>query len=190
MKLTKYVLAFGMLTGATLPYTLPATEAFATTKKEGVVSKDVIVRAASTPKSKNLGTLTKGTNVTIYKETTYWYQVKFNNKLAYISKDHVKLNTKKEPTTKKPTTKKPTTTKKPATDTLVSKVPSKKAANATIKSNVYYYKTASTKGKSLGILKKGTKIHVNSTSKFGWVEFDFNGQKNYVYKDFVTMTKK
>lgn len=180
MKLTKYVLAFGMLTGATLPYTLPATEAFAATKKEGVVSKDVIVRAASTPKSKNLGTLTKGTNVTIYKETTYWYQVKFNNKLAYISKDHVKLNTKK----------KPTTTKKPTTDTLVSKVPSKKAANATIKSNVYYYKTASTKGKSLGILKKGTKIHVNSTSKFGWVEFDFNGQKNYVYKDFVTMTKK
>lgn len=180
MKLTKYVLAFGMLTGATLPYTLPATEAFAATKKEGVVSKDVIVRVASTPKSKNLGTLTKGTNVTIYKETTYWYQVKFNNKLAYISKDHVKLNTKK----------KPTTTKKPATDTLVSKVPSKKAANATIKSNVYYYKTASTKGKSLGILKKGTKIHVNSTSKFGWVEFDFNGQKNYVYKDFVTMTKK
>ena len=75
MKLTKYVLAFGMLTGATLPYTLPATEAFAATKKEGVVSKDVIVRAASTPKSKNLGTLTKGTNVTIYKETTYWYQV-------------------------------------------------------------------------------------------------------------------
>ncbi|MBQ0138867.1 MAG: SH3 domain-containing protein [Kurthia sp.] len=178
MKLSKYVLALGILTATTAPYALTSTEASAATKTmSGVVSKDVIVRASSTPKSTNLGTLSKGTNVTIYKETTYWYQVKFNNKLAYISKDHVKKNVTKKATT---STAKKTTTK------TISVVKSKKTANATIKSPVYYYATASTKGKKLGTLKKGTKIHINSISKYGWVEFDNNGTKNYVYKDFVT----
>lgn len=175
MKFSKYVLALGILTATTAPYALTSTEASAATKTmSGVVKKDVIVRASSTPKSKNLGTLTKGTNITIYKETTYWYQVKFNNKLAYISKDHATVNKVKKATT--------------SATKMVTVVKSKKAANAKIKSSVYYYATASTKKAKLGTLKTGTKIHINSISKYGWVEFDNNGTKNYVYKDFVTKT--
>lgn len=180
MKLSKYVLSLSLLTAATATYAVPATVANAATKTmSGVISKDVIVRAASTPNSKNLGTLKKGAKVTIYKETTYWYQVKFKNKLSYVSKDHVKLS-------KKPTTAKP----KPNTDQVVSTIKSSKKANAEIKSNVYFYAKASTSSKKLGTLKKGTKIHMNNVSQFGWVEFDNDGKKNYVYKDFVTKISK
>lgn len=174
MKLTKYALTLGLLSAAIVPAALTSTDASAATKTvSGVVSKDVIVRASTTPKSKNLGTIKKGTKVAIYKETKYWYQVKFKKKLTYISKGSVKLTKKKTATP----------AKKAAT------VKTKKATNATIKSNVYYYATASNKGKKLGTLKKGTKIHVISTSKYGWVQFDNNGKKNYVYKDFVKKTK-
>ncbi|GEK34185.1 SH3 domain-containing protein [Kurthia sibirica] len=175
MKLTKYVLSLGILTGATMPYVSPIFTANAATQtKAGVVSKDVIVRAESTPKSKKLGVLKKGTKITITKETTYWYQIKFATKTAYVSKDHVNLIATKTTAT---------------SDKLITKVKSTKTANASIKSNVYFYAKASSAGKALGILQKGVQIHVNSTSQFGWVEFDHNGKKNYVYKDFVT-TKK
>lgn len=178
MKITKYVLSLGILTGVTMPYVSQAIIAdAATTTKTGTVAKDVIIRAESTPKSKNLGTLKKGTKVTITKVTTYWYQIKSGKKLVYVSKDHVKLTTTSKSTTKS------------SSETLITKITSKKAANATIKSNVYFYSKASSTGKALGILKKGVKIHVNNTSKFGWVEFDNNGKKNYVYKDFITTTK-
>jgi len=47
---------------------------------------------------------------------------------------------------------------------------------------------ADVKSKSLGALKKGDKVTVYSTDKYGWVKIQFNNKKAYIYKDYVKVS--
>ncbi len=59
---------------------------------------------------------------------------------------------------------------------------------ATIKSAVYLRKTASTSGKILKVLSKGTSVTITSTSTVGWYKVKVGTVTGYVGKNYVTFT--
>ncbi len=121
---------------------------------------DLNVRAKPDKTSAKLGVLKKGTTVETTGLKNGWYTIKYNGKTGYISAKY-------------------TTTTKPATA-------AKKVVYTTANLNVR--DKASTSGKKLGVLKKGTAVEVIEL-KNGWYTIKYNGKTGYISAKYTTEVK-
>lgn len=125
-------------------------ESVSTFKQFSVTTtEDLNVRQSRSVSSKNLGQLAKGSKVTVIGSKSGWYTIKYKGKTGYISSKY---------------------TKKASTTLKVQYYAS------VISTKAYVRTGASTKYKTVGTLKKGTKVGVYGTSN-GFSKILF--QKSY-----------
>ncbi len=121
---------------------------------------DLYVRAKPNKTSAKLGVLKKGTAVETTGEKNGWYTITYKGKIGYISGKYV-------------TTTKPETAAKKVVYTT---------ANLNVRDK------ASTNGKKLGVLKKGTAVEVIEL-KNGWYTVKYNGKTGYISAKYTTEVK-
>ena len=121
---------------------------------------DLYVRAKPDKTSTKLGVLKKGTAVETTGLKNGWYTIKYNGKTGYISAKYT-------------TTTKPETAAKKVVYT---------SANLNVRDK------ASTDGKKLGVLKKGTAVETTGL-KNGWYTIKYNGKTAYISAKYTTEVK-
>ena len=136
------------------------TETKPETTKTVYTTGDLYVRAKPTKNSEKLGVLKKGTAVETTGMKDGWYKITYKGKTGYISGKYV--------TTTKPGT---------AETTIVYTT-----ANLNVRDK------ATTEGKKLGVLKKGTAVETTGL-KNGWYTIKYNGKTGYISAKYTTETK-
>ena len=111
-----------------------------------------------------IGTLTQGTSVVIVGESGNWYQIEFNNKTAYVSKDYITF------TAPTPEVVKKTGYVYNLDGTLLNVRPKPSTSEAPI-----------------GTLAQGTSVVIVGESG-NWYQIEFNNKTAYVSKDYITFT--
>ena len=111
-----------------------------------------------------IGTLTQGSSVVIVGESGNWYQIEFNNKTAYVSKDYITF------TAPTPETTKQTGYIYNLNGTLLNVRPKPSTSEAAI-----------------GKLSEGETVVIVGESG-NWYEIEYNNSTAYVSKDYVTLT--
>ena len=132
----------------------------ATETKTVYTTGDLHVRAKPTKNSEKLGVLKKGTAVETTGMKDGWYKITYKGKTGYISGKYV--------TTTKPGT---------AETTIVYTT-----ANLNVRDK------ATTEGKKLGVLKKGTAVETLGL-KNGWYTIKYNGKTGYISAKYTTEVK-
>ena len=132
----------------------------ATETKTVYTTGDLHVRAKPTKNSEKLGVLKKGTAVETTGMKDGWYKITYKGKTGYISGKYV--------TTTKPGT---------AETTIVYTT-----ANLNVRDK------ATTEGKKLGVLKKGTAVETTGL-KNGWYTIKYNGKTGYISAKYTTEVK-
>ena len=132
----------------------------ATETKTVYTTGDLHVRAKPTKNSEKLGVLKKGTAVETTGLKNGWYKITYKGKTGYISGKYV--------TTTKPGT---------AETTIVYTT-----ANLNVRDK------ATTEGKKLGVLKKGTAVETLGL-KNGWYTIKYNGKTGYICAKYTTEVK-
>ena len=132
----------------------------ATETKTVYTTGDLHVRAKPTKNSEKLGVLKKGTAVETTGMKDGWYKITYKGKTGYISGKYV--------TTTKPGT---------AETTIVYTT-----ANLNVRDK------ATTEGKKLGVLKKGTAVETIGL-KNGWYTIKYNGKTAYICAKYTTEVK-
>ena len=132
----------------------------ATETKTVYTTGDLHVRAKPTKNSEKLGVLKKGTAVETTGMKDGWYKITYKGKTGYISGKYV--------TTTKPGT---------AETTIVYTT-----ANLNVRDK------ATTEGKKLGVLKKGTAVETTGL-KNGWYTIKYNGKTGYICAKYTTEVK-
>ena len=130
------------------------------TTKTVYTTGDLYVRAKPTKNSEKLGVLKKGTAVETTGTKNGWYKITYKGKTGYISGKYV--------TTTKPRT---------AETTIVYTT-----ANLNVRDK------ATTEGKKLGVLKKGTAVETLGL-KNGWYTIKYNGKTGYISAKYTTEVK-
>ena len=130
----------------------------ATETKTVYTTADLNVRATPDKAGKKLGVLKKGTAVETTGLKNGWYTIKYNGKTGYISAKYT-------------TETKPETTKTVYT-----------TANLNVRDK------ATTEGKKLGVLKKGTAVETLGL-KNGWYTIKYNGKTGYISAKYTTEVK-
>ena len=120
----------------------------------------VNVRKRATSSSTKLGTLKKGTEITITGASGKWTQISYNGGTAYVFSEYV-------------------SNKKPDED-----VAGKTATIVNCQSFVNVREKASSSSKKLGTAKKGATYTVKAISG-NWVQVNYDGKTGYVYKRYV-----
>ena len=141
-------------------YIKDTEEAPATETKTVYTTGDLHVRAKPTKNSEKLGVLKKGTAVETTGTKNGWYKITYKGKTGYISGKYV--------TTTKPGT---------AETTIVYTT-----ANLNVRDK------ATTEGKKLGVLKKGTAVETTGL-KNGWYTIKYNGKTGYICAKYTTEVK-
>ena len=136
------------------------TETKPETTKTVYTTGDLYVRAKPTKNSEKLGVLKKGTAVETTGTKDGWYKITYKGKTGYISGKYV--------TTTKPRT---------AETTIVYTT-----ANLNVRDK------ATTEGKKLGVLKKGTAVETLGL-KNGWYTIKYNGKTGYISAKYTTEVK-
>ena len=136
------------------------TETKPETTKTVYTTGDLYVRAKPTKNSEKLGVLKKGTAVETTGMKDGWYKITYKGKTGYISGKYV--------TTTKPGT---------AETTIVYTT-----ANLNVRDK------ATTEGKKLGVLKKGTAVETLGL-KNGWYTIKYNGKTAYICAKYTTEVK-
>ena len=136
------------------------TETKPETTKTVYTTGDLYVRAKPTKNSEKLGVLKKGTAVETTGMKNGWYKITYKGKTGYISGKYV--------TTTKPGT---------AETTIVYTT-----ANLNVRDK------ATTEGKKLGVLKKGTAVETLGL-KNGWYTIKYNGKTAYICAKYTTEVK-
>ena len=136
------------------------TETKPETTKTVYTTGDLYVRAKPTKNSEKLGVLKKGTAVETTGMKDGWYKITYKGKTGYISGKYV--------TTTKPGT---------AETTIVYTT-----ANLNVRDK------ATTEGKKLGVLKKGTAVETTGL-KNGWYTIKYNGKTGYICAKYTTEVK-
>ena len=136
------------------------TETKPETTKTVYTTGDLYVRAKPTKNSEKLGVLKKGTAVETTGMKDGWYKITYKGKIGYISGKYV--------TTTKPGT---------AETTIVYTT-----ANLNVRDK------ATTEGKKLGVLKKGTAVETLGL-KNGWYTIKYNGKTAYICAKYTTEVK-
>jgi len=138
-------------------------------------SSSLMLRSKASTSGKVLDHLKRGTAVTVYSTSNGWSKIKVNGKTGYVSSKY--LSTAKISTS---TVEKSSTTATVKTTT--------KYVNVSSNSSLTLRSQASTKGKMLASLKRGTSVTVYSTSK-GWSKVKANGKTGYVHSQYLSTTK-
>ena len=120
----------------------------------------VNVRQKASSSSKKLGTLNKGTEITITGTSGKWTKISYKGGTAYVFSEYV-------------------STKKPDED-----VAGKTATIVNCQSFVNVREKASSSSKKLGEAKKGATYTVKGISG-NWVKVDYDGKTAYIYKRYV-----
>ncbi|MGM9925351.1 MAG: SH3 domain-containing protein [Bacillus sp. (in: firmicutes)] len=92
-KLLKLSAAFALLLSILFATSMP-NEASAAKIQNGVVdikSGSLQVRAAASAKAKVVGSLKRSDKVKVYATTNGWHEIRYNNKKAFVSSDHVRF---------------------------------------------------------------------------------------------------
>lgn len=100
LRFLKFTLIFAFILSVFTPYL--TNEAVAATKKytATVISSSVKVRDKASTNGKVLGTLKKGTKLTVYAKTkSGWSEIRYKSKKAYVQTKSLKFTTNKKTTT-------------------------------------------------------------------------------------------
>ena len=124
------------------------------------VKTAVNVRKKASSNSTKLGTLKKGTEVTVTGTSGKWTQISYKGGIAYVFSQYV-------------------STTKPDEDVV-----GKKATIVNCNSWVNVREKASSSSKKLGTAKKGATYTVKGLSG-NWVQVDYNGKTAYIYKRYI-----
>ena len=128
---------------------------------DAVTLESVKVRKSASTKAKSLGTLKAGAQVTVLATSSDgWAYIELKGKRGYC-----RLSSLKEGTAEVPVPEPTTTVKQGKSGTVTSKT-------------LPVYKTASSKGRKLGTLKKGQIVNVLQTSD-GWAYIELNGNYGF-----------
>ena len=125
------------------------------------------VRSKDSTKGKQLGVLKKGTKVTsTYRANSGWYRISYKGKTGYISNksQFVSVSSAKVSKPSKTSSKAKT----------ISKVTIKTKVSLNVRSK------DSTKGKQLGVLKKGSKVTSTYRANSGWYRISYKGKTGYI----------
>lgn len=148
--------------------TTPSTTPSVTVINKGTVtsSSALNVRSGAGTSYSKLGSLAKGSTVEIVETKNGWHKIKYGNGYGYVSAEYIKITT--------------STTTNNSTSTSVKKG----TVNASSGLNVR--KGAGTSYSSLGVLKKGTKVEIVSTSN-GWHKIKYGSGYGYVSASYITI---
>lgn len=153
--------------------TTPTTPIAPTTVggKKGVVTADMLnVRNGAGTQYGKIGQLTRGKNVNITGESGSWYQISFDNKSGFVSKEFVKVGADAGHT---------------ESSNQVSKTSNYKINATTL--NVR--ESGTTTSTILGKVYMGQVVTSTSEAN-GWLEISFNGRKGFISKDFTIQTNE
>ena len=128
------------------------------------------VRSEPSTDSSRIGTITQGTTVGIYEldVNKKWHKIKLNNQWGYVHGDYVIITKIKE-----------------SDNDLSINVVGK--GNVTVNA-LNIRNEASTKGKRIGSLSKGTSVDIYETEvNQDWLKVKVNNQWGYIHGDYVTM---
>lgn len=148
------------------------------------VSTNLRVRSAASTSGTVLGYLLNGAKITITGEEDTWYQIKYNNTSAYISKDYVQKNgvvsTPSEPEVTTPS--KPEVITPPKDTTTSSTSETGKVVN--VNTSLRVRDSASVSGNVVGSLTNGATVNITGESG-DWYIIKYNNSKAYVSKEYV-----
>lgn len=144
------------------------------------VSTNIRVRSTASTSGTVLGYLLNGAKITITGEEGSWYQIKYNNTSAYITKEYVQ----KDGVVSTPS--KPEVTTPPKDTTTSSASYTGKIVN--VSTSLRVRDSASTKGNVVGTLTNGTTVNITGESG-DWYTIDYNNSKAYVFKEYVQKTE-
>ena len=163
-------LLFGGLCGVYNTMYINSCDSYAITQtiQVGTTKTALNMREGKSTSYKILTTLPKGTTVTVLnKESNGWYKVQYNGKTGYVSGSYLTVTTQ---------------TINTDTSTSTTKQIGTTTANLNMRSS------ASTKGKILTTLPKGTKVDVLNKESNGWYKIQYNGKTGYVSGSYLNVT--
>lgn len=177
----KYKNKTGYVSGS---YVKKTTSSSSSTSKASTSSKTTYkvtastlnVRSGKSTKNKVIGSVKKNTKLTVQKkESNGWYKITYKGKTGYVSGSYVKVN--------KPSSN--STSNKSSGSTSSKSSTSSKTSYIVMASSLNVRNGAGTNYKSIGTVKKGTKITVISKTSSGWYKINFNKKTGYVSNKYV-----
>lgn len=176
----EYISVSGSSGGTSTPSNSGNQQTPTTTNKTGTVvnvTSNLRVRSGASTSSSTLGYITNGTKVNITGESGNWYQINYNNKVGYVSKDYISVsntssggnNVSRGDT---PANNGTTTSQYGKVTGVTSNLRVRSAANAT--SSV------------LGYLLNGTVVSIVGTTE-GWYAINYNGKTGYVSSEYIQL---
>lgn len=134
------------------------------------------LRASASTSGKVLGSIPKGTKITITGTTSNWYRVTYNNVVGFVSKSYVTITTTTNPT--------PTPTPTPVGETVTAY-----SATGTVTTNsdpLTLRASANSSAKVLASIPKGAKITITGVST-NWYRVNYKNMVGFASKSFVTI---
>lgn len=128
------------------------------------VSTNLRVRSNPDLNGEIIASLNNGQEVIILGESGNWYQIDYNNQMAYVSKDYIKTSSSQENS---------------------SRSISGKVVN--ISSTLRVRSGAGTNYQVIGYLTNGTNLNITGESG-DWYIINYDGQSGYVSKEYVSVT--
>jgi len=139
------------------------------------ISTNLRVRSTASASGTVLGYLLNGAKVIVTGEEGSWYQIKYGNTSAYVSKEYVK----KDGVVATPIKVVTPTEATPSTNTAGKVV--------NISSSLRVRSSASTSGSVVGSLINGATVMITGESG-DWYQIDYNKSKAYISKEYVQKT--
>ena len=128
------------------------------------VTTNLRVRSNPDINGEVIASLNNGQEVKILGESGNWYQIDYNNQIAYVSKDYIKTGSSQENS---------------------SRSISGKVVN--VSTNLRVRNGAGTNYEVIGYLTNGTSLSIIGESG-SWYIINYNGQNGYVSKEYVSVT--
>lgn len=128
------------------------------------VSTNLRVRLNPDLNGEVIASLNNGEKVSILGENGSWYQISYNNQIAYVSKEYIKTNSSQESS---------------------SRSTSGKVVN--VSSSLRVRSGAGTNYQVIGYLTNGESLNITGESG-EWYIINYNGKNGYVSKEYVSVT--
>ena len=133
------------------------------TNKTGIVTASVLnIRSGASTSNSIIGTLSRGSSVTITGESGNFYAINFNGQTAYVSKDYISKGSSSSS----------------SGNSITNKTGIVTASVLNIRSG------ASTSNSIIGTLSRGSSVTITGESG-GFYKINYNGQNAYVSKDYI-----
>ena len=177
----EYISVSGSSSGTNSSGNNGSQQAPSTTNKVGTVvnvTSNLRVRSGASTSSSTLGYLTNGSKVNITGENGNWYQINYNNKVGYVSKDYISVSN----------------TSNDGSDTSRGDAPSNGGTTTTsqygkvigVTSNLRVRSAPNTTASVLGYLLNGTVVSIIGTTE-GWYSINYNGKTGYVSSEYIQL---